>query len=650
MLASLAKEVAGLVSAPLPRTADQWADENRVLPAGSAEPGKWRSSRNPYMIGIVRAHSRPGISRVVYVMATQMGKSASMFNIIGHRLDDDPAPIIYIGPTQSNIDNVVEPKIVEMLKNCKSLWGKTAKGQQSTKHHKRISGVSLRLGWAGSATELASDSAAIALVDEYDRMLKDISKEGDPVEQADARTGTYPDGVTSVTSTPKLGQVETVVDHRTGVTHWQRSETVSSPVWKLWQEGSRHEWAIPCPECNDYFIPRFRLLWWPDKYESIEHAGRQSRMTCACCGAQIEDRYRDWMNARGVFIAPGQKADTYIEGATGVTLTDYTETTTQPYYVEYGDFKLTTENQSNATFWVSGLCSFSSKKSYGFLTVKWLKAVRSGDSERIQGVINTDFGELYTVSGDAPEWEAVKAHAQNYLSGTVPDKANALFLTVDVQKNRLVYVVRAWRGRKSWLIEQGELFGNTEDFEVWDQLGKFRESVYDGYVIKRAFVDSGYRTSEVYTFCRRFKGWAYPTKGQETQDKPVKPALIDVNHEGKVIKKGLQLWHLNSDYFKTWVHDRVEQDPDSSGWYLPQDIDEDYCKQIVAEAKVEKASGRTAWVRLKPDNHYLDCEYMQAATAQIYGLLRRVDNKPVDNGGKIASNKPKRRQISRGVK
>jgi phage terminase large subunit GpA-like protein len=356
------------------------------------------------------------------------------------------------------------------------------------------------------------------------------------------------------------------------------------------------------------------------------------------------------MNARGVYVAPGQKPQKYIEESTAAEIIDYTEQDKGPYRVPFGDFKLTTEHLVNATFWVSGLCSFSSKKSYSFLVVKWLKAVRSGDSERIQGVINTDFGELYTISGDAPEWEAVRAHSQNYPSGTIPDVIHAIFMTVDVQKNRLVYVLRAWFGRKSWLIEQGEIYGNTEDHEVWDALANFRESTYDGYNIKRVFVDSGYRTSEVYAFCRRFKGWAYPSKGQQTQDKPVKSVLIDINYEGKVIKKGLQLWHLNADYFKTWVHDRIEQDPDASGWYLPNDIDEDYCKQLVAEAKVEKASGRAVWVQLRADNHYLDCEYMQAAVAQIYGLLRRVIDKPVDNVAKIASNRPKRRrQLSKGV-
>ncbi len=42
-------------SPPRRRTPDEWADAERVLPKGSAEPGPFRSKRTPYMIPLQRA-------------------------------------------------------------------------------------------------------------------------------------------------------------------------------------------------------------------------------------------------------------------------------------------------------------------------------------------------------------------------------------------------------------------------------------------------------------------------------------------------------------------------------------------------------------------------------------------------------------------
>src|SRR4051794_15245949 len=78
------------------RTPDQWADQSRVLPAGNAEPGPWRSSRTPYMVPIVRACADPKYRRVIGMLASQMGKTDGVLNVVGHRLEDDPVPTLYV--------------------------------------------------------------------------------------------------------------------------------------------------------------------------------------------------------------------------------------------------------------------------------------------------------------------------------------------------------------------------------------------------------------------------------------------------------------------------------------------------------------------------------------------------------------------------
>lgn len=551
-------------------------------------------------------------------MGSQMGKSILAQNVIGARLDDDPAPIIYVAPTQSNIDSVVEPKIMEMFRGCKSLWDKLAKGHKSTKHHKRVSGVSFRMAWSGSATELASDSAALGIVDEVDRMEQDIKGEGSPVELTEARTSVYPDGRVGITSTPTEGTVTTFEHPDTKLVHWAVADPklILSVVWRLWQEGSRHEWAVPCPSCREYFIPRFLLLTWPDK-ATPETAEKEARLACQHCGDLHDDSSKNWMNAHGYMLAPGQRPDALGEDDGPRVIHDFEQEISE--VVEFGDYL--PRPSSTHSFWVSGLMSFSPKKSFGFLASKFLRATLSGEFERLKGVLNTDFGELFRVHGEAPEWDRVLECAADYTAGAIPEAAKFLTAGVDIHDHRINYVVRAWASDyTSWLVAHGELWGEVDQPTVWAELDRVLMRDYEGLAISKMAVDSGHEANYVYAFCRQHRGLAIPTKGYGEMDKPYRASLIDVNVRGKTIKNGIQLWHINSDIMKSWVHSRVEWPKDQpGGWYLPSDIDEDYCKQIVAEQRVTKASGKVVWIAIAADNHYLDAESLAYAAARILG-------------------------------
>jgi len=102
-------------------------------------------------------------------MMAQGGKSMTMENAVGWKLDTDPEPILYIGPTKANVTKVVEPKIDRMIRGCESLKAKTLFGQKYTSTKKIISGTSFRLAWAGSTTEIKADTASMVLVDEIGR-------------------------------------------------------------------------------------------------------------------------------------------------------------------------------------------------------------------------------------------------------------------------------------------------------------------------------------------------------------------------------------------------------------------------------------------------------------------------------------------------
>lgn len=146
-----------------------WANESRILPPTDPEPGPWRSERNPYIIPITDAAVDPQYAGVIAVMGTQMGKTAGLLNICGRKIDDDPAPVLWIGPTKSNVENVIEPMIEQMIDSSASLSAKRPPAKRRRKLLKTINGVTFRLAWAGSATELASQPAHTVVVDERER-------------------------------------------------------------------------------------------------------------------------------------------------------------------------------------------------------------------------------------------------------------------------------------------------------------------------------------------------------------------------------------------------------------------------------------------------------------------------------------------------
>ncbi len=594
---------------PPPRTADQWADQVRILPDGTAEPGPFRSARTPYMIPIVRAFRAPGVKTVIGVLAAQMGKTENVLNVIGHRLDDDPTPILYVSPTQKLTESMSSDRFTKMFRSARSLWDKLAHGKLNKLTEKWVAGVRLGFGWAGSKTELSSHPAGLVMLDERDRM-EDVQGEGDPFEMARARISTYRAGCVGVISTPTRGNAAAAVNPESGLEHWADLDTpdeqamaAASPIWKLWQEGTRREWAWPCPDCGEYFIPRLKHLWWPDGATPAQ-AKREARLVCPHCGVHIHDERKAAMNARGLYVGPGQRVEQ--GSAVGDVAANETE-----------------------SFWVSGLAS--PWKSFGDRARAYVAAVRSGSPGRIRGVVNLEFGELQRQGADVPDWREVQELARPYERGVVAEGGQRLTCGVDVQKNRLVYSVRAWGWRsESWLVEAGELWGETKHPEVWEELDELLDRDFDGQRIRMMLVDSGYNPGErdrnpdnlIYIFCRRHRRRAWPSKGHDTQEKPFKSSKIDISINGKIIKHGLDLWHLDTDYFKSWVHERLDWPEDKpGGWHLHAEVSDEYCRQIVAEARmVSETTGKVLWERIRRENHWLDCEGLNAAAAHILRL------------------------------
>lgn len=563
--------------------------------------------------------------RAALVMFSQGGKSDALLDLIGHRLDTAPVPILYTGPTKDFITTQWEPRIDALLDEAPVLKSKQSGRGRQTKTKKTIAGVPLRMAHAGSSTALKSDPAGLALTDEVDELQANVKGQGNPLRLIDQRGDTHMDFVHAMVSTPSIGVSDVEVDPETGLEFWavQDPDQIQSMIWRIWQSGTRHHWAWPCPHCNTFFIPRFSMLRWdkptaPDGRElpsTPELARRTAHLVCPT-GCVIEHEHKDWMNERGVDVAPGQAINSRGE-VTGPA----------PDAMTY-------------SLWVSGLAN--PFKSWGDRAAKFVEAVRSRDPSEVQTVINAAFGELFAEGGgDVPSWKAVaRLASERYVSGQVPSGVKLITIAVDVQKNRLVYTVRGWGAKAtSWLLDAGEIFGETSQQDVWDTLSEFIQGDWDGIPARLTLIDAGFRPGKkdqvpvhmVYEFCRAHRTLAKPTKGSSRPlIRPVTVSKIDVNVRGRLFKRALELQRLDTDHWKQWVHGRLAWDPEQHGaWHLPEDVSEDYCRQMVSEARVKKPSGEAKWVLRSKDNHYFDCEAMQAAAGSMLNVLKLTDTSPV---------------------
>lgn len=517
---------------------------------------------------------------------------------MGRELTDRPAPLVYFAPTKDFVEQTFEPRFVAMVDSSRALRGRMARGRRERLTMKRFGGIKVRFGWAGSPSSLAGDPARKVFVDELDLMELEDAKHGDPLERAHARHATYFDGQTVVTSTPTLGSVEVEPHPITGILHWAVSDELQSPIWRRWQEGTRHQWFIVCKGCAMPFFPRCALMSFDDEVRPQEIG--EVFLACPHCGVAIAESEKDELFVSAVALSPGQTVEDGVVVGEAPRLRRY-------------------------SLAVSGL--FSPWRSWLTAVQRYREAVVAKDQPRQQAILNTEFGELYSLKGDAPDWNLVAGLRHAYSFDEIPDGVRVLTCGVDVQKDRLIYSIRGWGvNYESWLIRHGEIWGETEHDFVWEELRRVLTTPIGDRPIRMTLVDSGYRPgdpwrrpdNQIYKFCRPLAGRVFPSKGHDRQDKPFRASKIDITVRGQTIKAGLQIWHLDTDYFKTWLYARYEWPADQAGgFHLPMDATDDYCQQLTAEAKVAKPSGQIEWKRVRKANHYLDCEVLNVAAAHI---------------------------------
>src|SRR4051812_16970529 len=268
-------------------TVSEWADKYRLLSQrASAEAGRWRTARTPYLREIMDALSSSSpYERVVFMKGAQIGGTECGNNFLGYVIHHAPGPIMSIQPTvemaKRNSKQRIDPLIEEspVLRNL--VQSPRSRDSGNTILSKEFAGGILVMTGANSAVGLRSMAARYLFLDETDAYPADVGGEGDPIRLALARTRTFARRKVFLVSTPKI--------------------TGASRIEAAYEDSDQRRYWVPCPHCAEFQVLRFAQLRWPPGEP------QQAVYICEHCGARIENYQKHGMLAQGEWraSAPG---------------------------------------------------------------------------------------------------------------------------------------------------------------------------------------------------------------------------------------------------------------------------------------------------------------------------------------------------------
>jgi phage terminase large subunit GpA-like protein len=199
----------------------------------------------------------------------------------------------------------------------------------------------------------------------------------------------------------------------------------------------------------------------------------------------------------------------------------------------------------------------------------------------------------------------------------------------------------AWgRGEECWAMDYIVIYGNPADLREWNQKllpqleAPLRHACGASMKLEAVAIDTGgHYTHQAYSFVRANSAKRYfGVKGDSAEGKPVKgrSSKQDVNFNGKVIARGVQLWMVGTDTAKDLLHGRFKVAMPGPGYvHLSSQLPPEFFKQITAESRVQvkTATGdRFRW--FKPSgarNEVLDCTVYATFAAHALDLNRYTD-------------------------
>lgn len=543
-----------------------------MLTSVSAEPGRWRTNRTPYLKEPMDRFTDPLIEKIVLCFGAQLGKTETELNMIGYALDQTSSPTMMVYPTDTIAKFASDKRVQPMIKSVKSISDKFDENSKLLELDFNNGNYMVLVG-ANSPSSLSSRSIKYLFFDEIDKYPAFAGKEADPIKLATERTKTFVDKKIVMVSTPTVE---------------------SGNIWQAFMSANeRRQYYVPCPHCGVSQVLKFKQIKWPEEHNDNADMIRDTAYyECEHCGERIYDKHKMEMLRRGEWRAVN-------ESQSKVRSVSYHLSSIYSPWVTFGDVAYEFKNSKGTP---ATLMNFINS----WLAEPW-------KSSKTKSTQNMEFAQ------------------SNYPCGVVPDKAVLLIASVDVQLDHFWWEVRAYApGVKSYLIDYGQA-STWEDLEEIIINREYPSEYGEPRQVMKAGIDSGFRTDEVYQFCSRFPEVCIPLKGSSNHTTMTAPYTMTSLEKGVV--GGLKLYVLNTDYWKDFIFARMIRPADEVGTiHLYKECPQEYSDHLRSEEKQEIRNVKTGAVTVQwkpltshPVNHLLDTCTYNAAVADIAGVKYLVE-------------------------
>ncbi len=524
-----------------PLTVSQWADTHRRLSQkGSAEPGQWRTSRNPPLREPMDALSaRSPVREVVLKFPIQFGKTEVALNFIGYSMDHDPGPMMVAlpgdVPMQKWISQKLHPMIEESPVVRQALASVASRDASNTRTFKDFEGGQLYIEHAGSPARLKSTTVKKLIVDELDEFAVNLASGDDPVDLLNGRTSSFPATKKELyISTPGL----------TGV----------SRIDAKFNKSDQRRYYVPCPHCGHEQHLQWDGLQWSRDLKQVWYV-------CRDCGSVIDEHHKTEMIERGRWVPenPGAR----IRG----------------YHI-------------NALYYPLGL-----GPRWIDLAEMWREA--QNDHAKLKTFINDRLAETW----EDPAMRALKNNAiadraEPYRLRTAPNGVLLVTAGVDTQDNRLAVHITGWgRGMTAWTLDYVELLGDPAEPEVWCALTDLINTPIEhesGALIRvdaTAIDAGGHRTDFVYDYVRARKiRRPMAIFGAKPNNAPVlsKGKLLDHTRSGRSDRRGIKIHHVGTVAVKHRLYSLLSSDadkaPEARKVHFSADLPPEYFVGLISES------------------------------------------------------------------
>lgn len=541
----------GLMPPPA-MTVSEWSDEHRILSRkGSAESGPWRTSRAPYLKEPMDCLSRSSpVRRVVLLFGSQLGKTEAGLNWVGSCIHLWPGPMLIVAPTLDMAKRMNRQRLDPMLRETPVLAElippARSRDSGNTMFLKEYPGGLFVLTGANSGSGLQSMPVAYLFADEVSSFPQEADDKGDPLENAEARTSTFPMSKVLLTSTPG-------------------TRGSCRITWEYEERSDRRQRYAFMPCCGGLEVLRWR--------EHMKWDRPDGEVWCECpaCGERVGQYHKTTMLQRGEWRAKAK-----------------------------GDGK-------TAGFHLPGWYAPAGWLSWEEIRDEFLRA--KADPLLLKGWVNKRAAESWedeAVAKVSADGLMEKAAANPYPTGYCPEGSLMAVSAVDVQDTWLeASVWAAGDGDRSWLVWHQKIEGDPgQNVEChpdrggpWLQVDAIRRTQWpvEGggtlQIARQAIDTGGHYTHEAYEYCRRnAQDGVVAIKGASDRSAPPvgKGSKKDINYRDRLIKNGVTLYMIGVHGLKRTIYARLKLESGPGLMQFGQNASEEYFKGLTCERLIPR--------------------------------------------------------------